>query len=173
MAGYYGYSKSNNAVSAEIDGKFPLSKRTKALFVDTLIDMLGRDSDVYRALAGKPMGFIKAKILRSYEYHHTSSWYNTTDYYEFDPVRWDDVNEIETLYAEYVAETAREKTRKIAEKQPPKRYRCKFLVWSGSRKHPKASECEEIGEIRGNWFYCSVGKKSVCANGFEILEEIV
>ena len=52
---------------------------------DSRDNLLASEQAVYRALAGKPMGFIKAKILRSYEYHHTSSWYNTTDYYEFDP----------------------------------------------------------------------------------------
>lgn len=167
MAGYCGYSKSNNAVFAEKCGEFPLSKWTKERFESVLRSVLGVESEIYVSLVSKPMTFVKKYILTSCGWHHTSSWYNTTDYYGFDPELWDDPVEIEVLYKKFKSERKAEKPQ-----ETPAKYRCRFLVWSGTRKHPKATEYEEIGEIKGNWFYCSFGKKSVSANGFSILEKI-
>lgn len=60
MAGYFEFSKSNNAVSAESDGRFPAS---------ILADRLGVKT-----------GAIKA-LMTPCEWHHTSKHYNATDYY--------------------------------------------------------------------------------------------
>lgn len=60
MAGYFEYSKSNNAVSAEADGRFPASVLAERLGVKT--------------------GAIKA-LLSPTEWHHTSKHFNVTDYY--------------------------------------------------------------------------------------------
>lgn len=63
MAGYFNYSKSNNAIYAEQQGKYPAS----------------RCAEIY--------GFKSAKIVResikSSEWHHTSKRYNITDYYDW------------------------------------------------------------------------------------------
>lgn len=61
MAGYFEFSKSNNAVSAEEDGRFPASQLAKRLGVTTQA--------------------IKA-VLEPCEWHHTSKLYNKTDYYD-------------------------------------------------------------------------------------------
>ena len=61
MAGYQGYSKSNNAVAAEEDGRYPASTLAKRLGVKT--------------------GAIKALMSPS-EWHHTSSRYNKTNFYD-------------------------------------------------------------------------------------------
>ena len=60
MAGYHEFSKSNNALAAEADGKFPASVLAKMLRV-------------------RP-GAIKA-LLHTSEWHHTSKHYNCTNYY--------------------------------------------------------------------------------------------
>jgi len=65
MAGYYGYSKSNNAISAEQEGKFPRSKVAKKL--------------------GIPSAWILENV-KTNEYHHTSCKYNTTYYYDLEDV---------------------------------------------------------------------------------------
>lgn len=53
------------------------------------------------------------------------------------------------------------------------RWECKFLEWSGTRNHPKATEITEVGTIRGGWFYRDNGeKKKVSANGFRKLKRI-
>lgn len=60
MAGYCGYSKSNNAIDAENNGKFPAS---------ILARRIGVTTNAIRSL------------LTPVEYHHTSKMYNATDYY--------------------------------------------------------------------------------------------
>ena len=53
------------------------------------------------------------------------------------------------------------------------RARCCFLVWSGTRKHPKATQEESTGTIRGLWFYSDTGiKKNINSNGFRIIEKL-
>lgn len=64
MAGYNGFSKSNNAVEAENNGRFPLTK--------------------IRQLTGLTSDFIRE--VDTDEYHHTSKFYNVTNYYDLDRV---------------------------------------------------------------------------------------
>jgi hypothetical protein len=63
MAGYFNYSKSNNAIYAESQGRYPATKCAK----------------IY--------GFKSAKAvresMRSTEWHHTSKRYNITDFFDF------------------------------------------------------------------------------------------
>jgi len=63
MAGYAGFSKSNNAVAAENSGRFPASVLAKKLKVNTEA--------------------IKA-LLHPSEWHHTTKFYNKTDYYDME-----------------------------------------------------------------------------------------
>jgi len=63
MAGYAGFSKSNNAVAAENSGRFPASVLAKKLKVNTEA--------------------IKT-LLHPCEWHHTAKFYNRTDYYDME-----------------------------------------------------------------------------------------
>ena len=65
MAGYSGYSKSNNAVQAEREGKFTASRLAQR---------------VRRYFRGVTTADIKT-ALNPCEYHHTSCKYNAIDYY--------------------------------------------------------------------------------------------
>ena len=50
---------------------------------------------------------------------------------------------------------------------------CAFLEWSGSKRHPKATELIEVGIVKGDWFYREDGsKKKTTANGFKFLERV-
>lgn len=68
MAGYQGYSKSNNAVDAESDGRYPMTQAVK----------------VVRAATGVTIKEARAmlKEIGTCEWHHTSAKYNATDYYD-------------------------------------------------------------------------------------------
>lgn len=68
MAGYSGYSKSNNAVSAEANDRFPIGKASKVLAAKMSWS------------AAKAKAFLFAH--GTYEWHHTSKMYNTTKYYD-------------------------------------------------------------------------------------------
>ena len=172
MAGYCGYSKSNNAVQAERNNKFPKSKWTKELILKVLSEEVEENDEKFQFLANKPAAFLKDFLLVSYEWHHTSSYYNCTEYYEVrDLYSWT-LSEIQEQFEIYQAAKRAEKQEKAARKEETSIYECEFLVWSGTRKHPKAETIRETGEIKGNWFYSSYGKKLITANGFKILREV-
>lgn len=169
MAGYYGFSMSNNAVTAYEDGKRPLSKWTKTAILDRAYSNMqydGADPDqittVMTALKSLSFKTLKARALTVSEWHHCSSWYNRTDFYDV----------VDTLT---LIEDAPTWTEQNGQEQEPteRKVRARFLEWSGSRRHPKATEHEEDGTIRGKWFYRKDGsRKSVTANGFAIVSEL-
>lgn len=70
--GYIGASKSVNAMLAEEEGKRPLTKITKQWLTDAGIDL--------------NVSFVKYLIRTGFltpaEWHHTSKFYNETDYYD-------------------------------------------------------------------------------------------
>lgn len=172
MAGYHGYSKSNNAVAAEHEGKYPLSKWTKDMIVSALENLEAFDEQeqqVINALISKPATFLKKAVLKSYEWHHTSSFYNCTDYYEVSVSDFNTADDVEAAYKQFQSE---KKSKKEVKTEEPKKYLCTFLIWSGSRKHPRAEAITESGYIVGNWFMSSYGKKSIKANGFQIVRKL-
>lgn len=63
MAGYNGFSKSNNAVDAEASGRYPASVLAKRI--------------------GVKAGAIRA-LVRSGEWHHSSKWFTVVDYFSED-----------------------------------------------------------------------------------------
>lgn len=169
MSGYCGFSKSNNAICAENDNKLPLSRWTKAKIIEVLRENQ-INANFIDAISKCSLEFLKTSILKCYEWHHTGSYFNCTDYYEVDLIDYDEPKQILAEYAQFKQKKVQAKEQKKEQKR--EFYKCKFLTWSGSRKHPKATEHEEIGEIIGNWFYSSFGKKSILANGFKIIEKI-
>lgn len=128
MAGYNGYSKSNNALVAENEGKFPSS---------ILAKKLGVKSQAVKAL------------MQPSEWHHTSSHYNCTDYYDggvliavktgdIDGYDDDDVTEARELLAALKAwQPAAEEVFENCDVE--------WLEWSGTRKHPKAETMKSSG----------------------------
>lgn len=74
MAGYFNYSKSNNAIKAESEGKFPITKAA-SLLQSLIFDEFGVKITKKHA----------RQLLERYgysEYHHTSKYYNITYYYD-------------------------------------------------------------------------------------------
>jgi len=68
MAGYCEFSKSNNAIEAESGGLFPITKAVK---------IVSKATNCTRKKAREILNKIGAD-----EYHHTSKFYNVTDYYD-------------------------------------------------------------------------------------------
>lgn len=78
MAGYYNYSMSNNAVSAYECGERPLSKWMKKDIIKTIgKDVIDRNPQL-KALKAKEL---KAIFLTQDGWHHTSKFYNETNFY--------------------------------------------------------------------------------------------
>ena len=146
MAGYFEFSKSNNAVAAEESGRYPAT---------TLGKLLGVNPKAIKAL------------LTASEWHHTSSHYNKTDYYD--------------------AEEAQERLEELKAWQEPKAGEVihpgcsgEFVDWSGTRNYPKATvvKFENLAVIeKGDWFTFFIQvtpvmvrkvRKSRSTNGFRV-----
>lgn len=169
MAGYSGWSMSNNAVDAYSNGEKPLSKWTKADIFDTIEEQeieLKCSMEKFKKL---PVKVLKEVCLRYSSWHHTSNHYNQTDFYSLDISRIENLTDekIDRLLADYKAE------KKNEEKPTEEKWRCAFLEWTGTRKHPVAKEIVEDGIVKGNWFYRKDGsRKKTTANGFEFIEKL-
>lgn len=169
MAGYNGFSMSNNAVAAYEDGEKPLSKWTKTDIFDAINEQEVELKCSIEKLKKLPVKVLKEVCLTYSSWHHTSNHYNKTDFYSLDVDRIENLTDdkIEELLLDY-------KTGKKVESKPSEeKWGCAFLEWSGSRKHPVATEVIEEGIIKGNWFYRKDGsKKKTTANGFRFIKQI-
>lgn len=167
MSGYNGFSMSNNAVDAYESGEKPLSKWTKFEILHSIKEMIS-NGDIELKIEFELLNKIKVKQLKTFflkksSWHHTSSRYNKTDFYDLD------TNYIENLTEDKVKSLIDIKEQKQTTDET--KALCKYLVWGGTQRHPKATETEEKGIIKGNWFYSDSGvKKSINANGFMILK---
>lgn len=166
MAGYNGYSMSNNAVAAYQNGEKPLSKWTKADILSTIKELDIELKCDFSKLQKVPVRALKDICLYCSSWHHTSNHYNKTNFYSIDTGRIKDLsnNDIDTIIV----------NSKVTVAVPlEQKWKCAFLEWSGSRKHPKATEVIEVGTVKGDWFYRADGsKKKTTANGFRFIEKI-
>jgi len=119
MAGYFEYSKSNNAIDAENNGCFPASILAKKLGVSS------------KAIK---------ELMTPCEYHHTSCWYNKTDYYDMEYA-------LEILDQLKAYKPKLESESYIAD--------VNWIEWEGTRKYPKAVKhhAENIEVIETGSFY--------------------
>lgn len=141
MAGYKGHSKSWNAIEAEKEGKFPCSVCAKK--------------------TGVPAPLIR-QFIRPCEWHHTSKWYNETDYFRLKAVEIifgrtppdDDAGYQPNPAAIQALKDYRQCVRK-AEAQVHANCKVEWLEWSGSRTHPVSK--------RRVAYDCTVSVKGVTA----------
>ena len=170
MAGYNGYSMSNNAVDAYESGEKPMSKWTKT-------EMLKAIPAEYRdSFKGFKAAILKNVLLRESSWHHTSSHYNRTYFYAVVEIDEDNAAALiarceSQSAAALIARCESQSAAAPVKKEEPKKsiHRVKYLVWGGTRKRPKAEEVVEECEVIGNWAMTSNGKKSTTARGFEFL----
>ncbi|MEG2212194.1 MAG: hypothetical protein RRX88_06910 [Raoultibacter sp.] len=174
--GYCGQSMSNNAIAAYQDGEMPKSKWTKAALLEGIYSTCEEiisdgesKSFSFEVLSKAPVAVLRSLCLCNSSWHHTSKFYLITDFYNIDRDALTKLTDGDI--ADAIAIYKREKSEAKSAKAEVEVWKCQFLVWSGSRNHPKATEVIEIGEIKGNWFYRSDGtKKSLMANGFKKLK---
>lgn len=149
MAGYKGYSMSNNAVAAYADGEKPKSKWTKSVMLDAIKEA----AKEYGIVMPKSIDKLKKDDLfncyfKSSSWHHTSKEYNKTIFYSL-------ASEWLEMYSEDDIKRIIEESKAIRkEKQDlERRVKASWIEWKGTRRHPKAIEHEGIGTIRGDWFF--------------------
>ena len=173
MAGYHNYSMSNNAVDAYYSGEKPLSKWTKKDIIDAIENAVKEDELTLGCGLDKlkkvPVKKLKDLCLVRTSWHHTSNYFNKTDFYSIDDERLESLTDEEI--DRYIAEGKEDL--KVESKPSEERWKCAFLEWSGTRKRPKATEVVEEGVIKGDWFYRKDGtKKKTTATGFRFLEKL-
>lgn len=173
MAGYNGYSMSNNAVAAYESGEKPLSQWAKGDIISEIEQLvLAKEIDISFDIANLkkvPVSMLKDVCLKQTSWHHTSEYYNRTNFYSLD------IGKIESLTDKDIKsylEAAKEQKANVKEPIAEK-WECSFLEWSGTKTHPKATTVTEIGTLKGNWFIRSDGsKKSVNAKGFVKIRQV-
>ena len=114
MAGYNGWSMSNNAVAAYEDGDKPLSKWTKSDIFNAINEQVEIKCSIEK-LKKLPVKVLKGICLRCSSWHHTSSYYNQTDFYSLDVKRVEELTDdkIKELLLSYKADKKAEVTEKI------------------------------------------------------------
>lgn len=133
MAGYNGYSMSNNAVQAYNDGEKPMSKWTKTAILEAL---KGIGTSKLALLRKVDAATLKRRFLVRTSYHHTSSRYNKTDFYTVNVCAAEEltVQDIQALTAGTQKNDAPQKVEYTGN--------IEYIEWEGTRKHPKAIKQE-------------------------------
>ena len=134
MAGYDGYSMSNNAREAYDNGEMPISKWTKTAILEA-IEEQGYNADILKKY---PANALKSALLKQTSWHHTSAKYNRIDFYSVD------FDRLEPEKIEYTLERLKncvENQAKAKEKEQPKVekiYKAEFYIWK--RGHINGTE---------------------------------
>lgn len=177
MAGYDGWRMSNNAIDAYENGEKPISKWKKSEILAQIVEMVENGelspNFSFEYLKKLPAGVLKKICLYKSSWHHTGKHYRVTDFYLLNTDAIKELTDEKLLKAisDYREQQKQLKLKK--EKEVEELWKCTYLIWSGSRKHPKAREVTVVGTLKGSWFYPPNGrKKSIHANGFKKIKQI-
>lgn len=132
MAGYNGYSMSNNAVNAYESGEMPYSKWTKEDIINEIENIDDTKVEFAKQLTAKEL---KEFILTRTSWHHTSMLYNKTDFYSVDE------NRVELLDQEQInhLKSLRVKNAPVKKVEIKPTYITAYVTyseWEGSKRHP-------------------------------------
>lgn len=169
MAGYDGYSMSNNARDAYDRGEKPLSKWTKG----AILEALENDGDLSPASLAKlrkfSASFLFKNCLNKTGWHHSSSFFNKITFYEAATDLTD--GEVDELARKFAAEKAQPKQEIVPAER---RVEVSFLQWWGPRRHPRAERVFAKGKIVGDWFFPESGlyKKLITGRGFRVEKDL-
>ncbi len=173
MAGYCeDFSMSRNARAAYDGGEMPLSKWTKKAMLEAAAE-LDEQGEKLPALKKLTTATLRRLLLENSSWHHTSSRFNTTQFYRVneDLFTWEPaefaeaVERAKRVAHEEKAETAGETTQEG---------RFRWLTWAGTRNHPKAVEHvmeRAVVTIRGQFYHVKdekgndVVRKKIGSNG--------
>lgn len=127
MAGYNGYSMSNNAVAAYESGEKPLSQWTKGDIISDIERLVSaKEIDIsfdISNLKKVPVSMLKDVCLKQKSWHHTSEYYNRTNFYSLD---FDKIENLTDKDIKSYLETAKEQ--KVNSKEPiAEKWECSFL----------------------------------------------
>lgn len=172
-SGYNGYSMSKRATEAYNNGEMPLSKWTKSNIIEA-IKTYSADNKVNFSIdliKKVKLAELKELVLVQSSWHHTSLYINKTDFYSLNEEK------LETLTDDDInAIIGTKKT--DSPKVNTFRGDIKFLTWSGSRNHSKATETilKDVNiEKKGSFYYATddsgklLVKKKIDSNGTYVI----
>lgn len=171
MAGYFGYSMSNNAVDAYENGEMPISKWSKKAIMEE-VEKSVREGELSLQCSMQALGKLPVKALKEYclyssSKHHTSKYYNMTEFYSLD------IDRLEGLTDQELVEIVHMYKQQGGQEITEEKWKCSFLEWYGSRNHRKPRRFVETGTVKGQWFIRADGtRKKTTATGFEFIEKI-
>lgn len=175
MSGYFNYSMSNNAVEAYENGKMPRSKWSKSALLDNLETEKDYTKEQIDILRKYPLSVLKDYFLEYSEWHHTSNYFNCTDFYEVSDISFSEIDfeYLDKLKKENIEESKMQKQEKkeIAQQKPVKAY-CTWGEWEGTRAHPHLKEKNGYCLIKGNTAYTQdFDKKKISGIHFKVVKE--
>ena len=101
MAGYIGYSMSRNAADARDRGLRPISEWSKSLILEAIHEAVEEEELVLQfdeeLLRKVKLSELKRVALVCEEWHHTSKFYNRTDFYGLDICNLEDMNKDDVM----------------------------------------------------------------------------
>lgn len=120
MAGYHGYSMSNNAMDAYDNGEMPMSKWSKKAIIEGIEEWIDdEDIELKCSLAEikkLPLVALREYFLEYSSWHHTSKFYNATSFYSLDV---DYIKEMTDEDVERIASYYKERQRELRAKKTP------------------------------------------------------
>lgn len=171
MAGYHGYSMSNNAVEAYKSGEKPISKWTKSEILANIEKQI--QSGIIPGFTMNPRlipaSVLKELFLYKSSWHHTSSRYNHTNFYSYNDER------LESLDDYYLNRCIKDDT-VMKENRQKRNNTVQFgvitvQVWGGTRTRPKIIGYDtQAGIVKGDWLHYPGGKYKTHANKVEFFK---
>ena len=164
MAGYRGFSMSNNAVDAYISGEKPFSKWTKSEILKEIESLDVKTFDLFKKMKVKTL---KDNFLYKSSWHHSSKFYNEVDFYSVD------TDKIESISEKELNELLNISVKKEKEKEIIGEITVQ--VWGGTRKHPKIIGYDtKKGVVKGDFLYFDGGRYKITAHkvvSFKIISD--
>lgn len=141
--GYIGNRYSVRASIALSEGKNTKSNFSKSDFIENYGNL---------DLSKITLAECKSNLLACTEWHHTGSFYNRTDFYDYKmDISQDDIN---TIIANRPKRVKKEKVAKTATFVT-----ATYTEFEGSRRHPKAVEYTNVVGVVVNGYFFPEGKK--------------
>ena len=154
-SGYYNYSMSNRAVDAYREGKKPLSKWTKSDILEAVRELIYSEEIAanfnFNLLKKVKASRLKKLCLHSTEYHHTSKYFNRTDFYSIDVDYLESLTDSDLYY--YLEEQKKEKEQKEAG-ESLQYVSVYFYEWEGRFRNFKSKKFyTRLGIQKSGWVY--------------------
>ena len=178
MAGYKGYSMSNNAVTAYNKGERPYSKWSKKDIIEAIEEAL-LDGVIVRfdlkLLKSTILRVLRVVFLKLSSWHHTSKFYNKTNFFSFDKDNLQNItNETFAQIIEMDRRIWKASRANDDNNSNDGAWLCQYMEWDRSRcAKLRGERIKAKGIVKGSWFYLPDGsKKNINAKYFRMIHRV-